>query len=166
MHSKPRSQTRSDDRPALEEQRRTVSEEIRRGERALDRYYEAFEKRRPRRRPLADPARQSSKHALESLRDQDAALAAQLSLDPDAGLDPASLAAVADRLRDTLEVGEPAQTKALLRLLIKELRVNGRSEILPTYRVVTPEVCATTSSVERAGIEPATSGLQSRRSPS
>jgi site-specific DNA recombinase len=31
------------DRPALEEQRRTVVEEIRRGERALDRYYQAFE---------------------------------------------------------------------------------------------------------------------------
>jgi hypothetical protein len=35
---------------------------------------------------------------------------------------------------------EPSQTKALLRLLIKELRVNGRSESLPTYRVVTAGV--------------------------
>ena len=51
---------------------------------------------------------------------------------------------MADRLRDTLAAGEPEQTKALLRLLIKELRVNSRSEILPTYRVVAPEVCATT----------------------
>ena len=75
-------------------------------------------------------------------------------------LAPASLAAVADRLRDTLQAGEPAQTKALLRLLIKELRVNSRSEILPTYRIVTPEVCATPSSVERTGIEPVTSALQ------
>ena len=63
---------------------------------------------------------------------------------------------MADRLRDTLAAGEPEQTKALLRLLIKELRVNGKSEILPTYRVVTPPVCATTSSVGAAGIEPAT----------
>jgi hypothetical protein len=51
--------------------------------------------------------------------------------------------------------------QALLRLLIKDLRVNGRSEILPTYRIVTPEVCALPSSVERTGIEPVTSGLQS-----
>ena len=36
------------------------------------------------------------------------------------------------------------------------LRVNSRSEILPTYRVITPEVCATPSSVGAAGIEPAT----------
>ena len=55
------------------------------------------------------------------------------------------------------EGGEPEQTKALLRLLIKELRVNGKSEILPTYRVVTPEVCATRSSVGAPGIEPGTS---------
>jgi hypothetical protein len=33
-----------------------------------------------------------------------------------------------------LAAGDPKQAKALLRLLIKELRVNGREEILPTYR--------------------------------
>jgi hypothetical protein len=38
-------------------------------------------------------------------------------------------------------------TKALLRILIAELRVNSRSEVLPTYRVGTPVVCAQTSSV-------------------
>ncbi len=161
------SHRRNADRPALEEQRRTVTEEMRRGERALDRYYQAFEN------GDLDAARFQNRLAelearLASLRDRDAALAAEFEsdTDTDAGLDPASLAAVADRLRDTLETGDPAQTKALLRLLIKELRVNGRSEILPTYRVVTPEVCATTGSVERTGIEPVTSGLQSRRSPS
>jgi site-specific DNA recombinase len=147
------SQTRSDDRPALEGQRHTITEEIRRGERALDRYYQAFEN------GDLDASRLQTRLAelearLESLREQDAALADQLNVDPGAGIDQASLAAVADRLRDTLEAGEPAQTKALLRLLIKELRVNGRSEILPTYRVVTPEVCATTSSVAATGFQP------------
>jgi hypothetical protein len=95
------------------------------------------------------------------LREQEQALAGQLA-DPAESFDPQALATVADRLRDTLAAGEPEQTKALLRLLIKELRVNGRSEILPTYRVVTPEVCATPSSVERTGIEPVTSGLQTQ----
>jgi len=33
---------------------------------------------------------------------------------------------------------EPQQAKALLRLLIAELKVNGRADIRPTYRVVTP----------------------------
>ena len=68
--------------------------------------------------------------------------------------------AVADHLEATIETVEPRQAKALLRLLIKDLRVNARSEILPTYRVVTPAVCALPSSVGRAGIEPATLGLR------
>jgi hypothetical protein len=38
--------------------------------------------------------------------------------------------------------------------------------IQPTQGVVTPEVCAMSEKVERAGIEPATSALQRRRSPS
>ena len=98
------------------------------------------------------------------LREQEQTLASQLS-DPGESFDPQALATVADRLRDTLATGEPEQTKALLRLLVKELRVNGRSEILPTYRVVAPEVCATTSSVELGGLEPPTSWVRSRRSP-
>ena len=42
-----------------------------------------------------------------------------------------------------------------LRLLIEELRVNSRAEIQPTYRIVTPTVCAMSEKVEAAGIEPA-----------
>jgi hypothetical protein len=52
-----------------------------------------------------------------------------------------------------------------LRLLIEELRVNCRAEIVPTYRVVAPEVCAMSEKVERNGIEPVTSGLQSWNGP-
>ena len=39
----------------------------------------------------------------------------------------------------------------LLGILIVELRVNSRSEILPTYRVGAPTVCAPTSSVGDTG---------------
>ncbi len=55
---------------------------------------------------------------------------------------------------------EPEQAKALLRILIAELRVNGRHNIQPTYRVITPDhaatagVCATSGKVETVGIEP------------
>jgi hypothetical protein len=73
---------------------------------------------------------------------------------------------VADRLDQVIVNGEAEQAKALLAILIAELRVNGRSEILPTYRVGAPVVCAPSSSVEPTGIEPVTSCLQSRRSPS
>ena len=38
---------------------------------------------------------------------------------------------------------EPQKAKALLRLLIEELRVNSRAQIVSTYRVVTDTVCAT-----------------------
>ncbi len=44
---------------------------------------------------------------------------------------------------------DPQKAKALLRLLIDELRVNGRAEILPSYRLVTPEVCAMSEKVGR-----------------
>jgi hypothetical protein len=50
--------------------------------------------------------------------------------------------------------GEAQKTKALLRLLIQELRVDGRAQIRPTYRLITPAVCATSEKVERTGIEP------------
>ena len=56
------------------------------------------------------------------------------------------LAAVAEELQRVLAESEPLKAKALLRLLIAELKVNGRSEILPTYRVVTRAVCACTRS--------------------
>ena len=143
------------DRPAIAEQQRTVAEEMRRAERTVDRYYLAFES------GDLEPGQFKTRlgdleSKLDTLRDQEHTLAGQLA-DPAEGFDPQALASVADRLRDTLAAGEPEQTKALLRLLIKELRVNGRAEILPTYRVVAPEVCATTSSVGAPGIEPGTS---------
>lgn len=69
-------------------------------------------------------------------------------------------AAVADQLEQVLAQGEPERTKALLRILIAELCVNSKTDIQPTYRIVTPGVCATSEKVGRAGIEPATLGLR------
>jgi hypothetical protein len=47
---------------------------------------------------------------------------------------------------------DPQKAKALLRLLIEELPVNGRKEILPTYRLVTPVVCAMSEKVVLRGV--------------
>jgi len=143
------------ERPAIEERQRTVTEEIRRAERALDRYYRAFES------GDLEPGQFKTRLVdleakLDTLREHEQVVAGQLA-DPAESFNPQALTTVADRLQDTLAAGEPEQTKALLRLLIKELRVNSRSEILPTYRIVTPEVCATPSSVGAPGIEPGTS---------
>jgi hypothetical protein len=97
---------------------------------------------------------------LDALREQDADLAQQLGPQATTSPDAAELAAVADNLETTIATADPRQAKALLRPLIKDLRVNGRSEILATYRVVTPAVCALPSSVGRTGIEPVTLGLK------
>ena len=74
----------------------------------------------------------------------------------------ADLAIVADKLDQLLTTGEPQKVKALIRELVAELKVNGKTEILPSYYLATPPVCATSEKVGRAGIEPVTSGLQSR----
>jgi site-specific DNA recombinase len=149
-------------RPSLEQERRALADETRRAERALGRYYTAFEAgnldaTRFETRVSALEAR------LDALREQDAELGQQLAPQATTSPDAAELAAVADNLETTIAAADPRQAKALLRLLIKDLRVNARSEILPTYRVVTPAVCALTSSVGAAGIEPATSRVLSGR---
>ncbi len=70
---------------------------------------------------------------------------------------PADLAATASQLESVIADGEPEQAKALLRILIAELRVNGRHDIQPTYRVIAPdrthtaEVCATSGKVDASG---------------
>jgi site-specific DNA recombinase len=145
-----------DQRPALEAQGRALEKSIVRDERALERYYGAFENGELAAEQFADRV-SALQERLHSLRDQVAELEADLAADERHGPDSGSLAAVADQLELVLAAGSPPKTKALLRLLIKELKVNGRSEILPTYRVLTPEVCATPGSVGAPGIEPGTS---------
>jgi site-specific DNA recombinase len=149
--------------PALEEQRRALANETRRAERALARYYAAFEDgeldaSRFEKRVSALEAR------LDVIREQDAGLASRLAPQPATSPDAAELAAVADNLEATIATAEPRQAKALLRLLIKDLRVNARSEILPTYRIVTPAVCALPSSVGGTGLEPVTPSLSTQGS--
>jgi hypothetical protein len=73
--------------------------------------------------------------------------------------------AVSDQLAQVIATGDTDQTKALLAILIADLRINSRAEVLPTYRVGAPVVCAQTSAVELAGLEPATFWLPARRSP-
>jgi hypothetical protein len=146
------------EQPVLAEQRRALADETRRAERALARYYAAFESgdldtKRFEARVSALETR------LDALREQDADLAEKLAPQATTSPDAAELAAVADNLETTISTAEPRQAKALLRLLIKDLRVNGRREILPTYRVVTDAVCAPPSSVGGDGIEPPTSCL-------
>ena len=152
-------------RPAFEHRLASIGAEIVRAEQALERYYEAFEQGKLTAERCEDRLVRLQAR-LDDLHAQEAELS--LSAPHEAAHAPttADLAEIANVLEAVATEGDPQKAKALLRLLIEELRVNSRAEILPTYRLVTPEVCAMSEKVERTGIEPVTSGLQSRRSPS
>ncbi len=74
---------------------------------------------------------------------------------------PELVATWAQTLDVALYSGTAQQRKALIRKLVKELRVMDRDEIIPTYRVPAL-VRAPGDQVERIGLEPTTSCLQSR----
>jgi site-specific DNA recombinase len=130
------------ERPALDERRQAIDAEITRTEHSTARYFDAFEEGRlsPERceQRLADLTTR-----LDDLRAQQTELADDGNGTADTPT-AADLAAVADRL----EKVKPEQTKALLRILIAELRVNGKTDIQPTYRIVAPGVCATSEKVD------------------
>jgi len=74
-------------------------------------------------------------------------LAHEIAADTPTTPDTATLRAVADHLDHVIAHAEPEQAKALLAILIADLRINSRTEVLPTYRVGAPVVCARASSV-------------------
>jgi site-specific DNA recombinase len=133
-------------RPEVEQRLASIGAEIGRAEQALERYYEAFEQGglSPER---CDERLSRLQTRLEDLRGQQAELSLSTPDEAGRGPTPADLAAIADRLERGIAEGEPQKTKALLRLLIQELRVDGRARIQPTYRFTAPGVCATSEKV-------------------
>jgi site-specific DNA recombinase len=143
-------------RPEIEQRLASIRAEIARAEQALERYYEAFEQGKLS--PERCEQRLSRLQArLDDLHGQQAELSASTPHEAAQAPTAAEFAAVADELERVIIDAQPQKAKALLRVLIEELRVNGQAEILPIYRVVTPEVCAMSEKVELAGLEPATS---------
>jgi site-specific DNA recombinase len=147
------------ERPALDERRHAIATEIVSIERSTERYFEAFEQGRLS--PERCEQRVTHLNArLEDLQAQQAELADNGTGEAAYAPTPADLAATADQLEGVIAQGEPEQTKALLRILIAELRVNSKTDIQPTYRIITPDrthtagVCATSEKVETVGIEP------------
>jgi hypothetical protein len=139
-------------RPALDERRRAIGAEITSIERSTERYFEAFEQGRLS--PERCEQRVARLHArLENLHAQQVELADDDPCEAAHGPTPSDLAATASQLESVIANGEPEQAKALLRILIAELRVNGRHDIQPTYRIITPDhaatagVCATSEKV-------------------
>jgi site-specific DNA recombinase len=152
------------ERPRVEEQLASTRAEIAQVERKLNRYFEAFETGELS-AALCQERVRGHRERLEALRGQEADLAARFATRAHTPPDAAALAGLADQLDEILANESPEQAKELLRLLIKEIRVHDRRQIVPTYRVPAA-VRAMPRKVERTGIEPVTSGLQSRRSPS
>ena len=77
----------------------------------------------------------------------------------------ADLRAVRDRLRTALATKPPSERKALMHLLVHEIRVTSRAEIQPVFRFPTPpaanpQVRAQVGSAPPAGLEPATRCLE------
>jgi site-specific DNA recombinase len=157
-------QSGESDRKTLAQERAVLAKETSRTERAIERYQEAFEGGELNAAHFGERIG-TLRARLAALTDRDQALAGDLAASTPAAPDTASLNAVAYRLDYVIANGEREQSKALLATLIAELRVNSRSEILPTYRVGAPVVCAPNGSVELVGLEPTTSRLPAGRSP-
>ena len=121
------------DREELAEQRAALAKEIQQAERALDRYEQAFETGKLGIDRFAERV-SGLDSRLETLREQDVQLAQDLATDAPTAPDTQDLAAVAQHLDQTITDGDPKQAKALLRLLISNLQINSRNEILRPTR--------------------------------
>ena len=135
----------------------TLRQELAGARRALDRYFAAFED--------GSLAASDCQHRIRTLNERlDALIAEEQRLEAELR-DRRSEAPTADEiaqwaaaLPELLTVGSAQQRKALVRKLVKEIRVMGRDEIVPTYRIP-PLVRAPQGWVGPAGLEPATNGL-------
>ena len=130
---------------------------------AIDRYFHAFE--------AGTMPEDTCAPRITSLNEQAKALerrASELAAHHDTEQPERTNAAELDTLRSTLRTalnnGTPKHTKTVLHAMIDGIRVDARDHIEPTFRV--PAVRIDRAYMELDGIEPSTSCLQSRRSPS
>ncbi len=149
-------------RPENEQRLTSIQADITRSEQALERYYQAFEQGSL----TADRCQERTARLearLEELRTQQNELSLQAPQHAAQTPTQEEFAAVADQLEHVIATTPPQQAKALMRTLVADLRVNGKADIRPTYRVTSPDenaplltgVRPTSGKVETAGIEPA-----------
>jgi hypothetical protein len=91
-------------------------------------------------------------------------LATLADSEPVQRISEADLEAIRQRVRAALDDGGPMRVKAILQELTDEIRIDGRDAIEPTFLV--PAVRPPSGSMELGGLEPPTSWVRSRRSPS
>lgn len=139
-----------------------MRQELASAKRSLDRYFAAFEE------GSLSPADCQERIAKLKAR-IDALIAEEASLTlraAEGATEVASATDVAEWAEDLgtlLRAGTAQQRKALFRLLVKELRVMSREEILPTYKIPAL-VRAPEGQVEVRGFEPLASAVRRQRS--
>jgi site-specific DNA recombinase len=149
---------------AEEAQRRTgaIRQEIAGAQRALDRYFAAFEEGSLS--PADCQERVGRLRArIEALEAEERVLAQDASRDSSEPLGAEEIAEWAMDLRRLLESGSAQQRKALLRKLIHEIKVMSGRHIEPTYKVPAL-VRAPGRQVDLRGFEPLASALPRQRS--
>jgi site-specific DNA recombinase len=142
-------------RPDDEQRLRSIRAEIARSKQALERYYQAFEQGSLAADRL--DARTTRLDArLEELHTQEDELSLQSPQHAAPTPTQAELSAVAGQLEHVIATTPAPEAKALLRVLIAEVRVNKKTDIRPTYRVTIPDAeappfCRGSSNVRKSG---------------
>jgi hypothetical protein len=130
---------------------------------AMDRYFQAFEHGTMPEDTCA-PRIAALGEQTKALEGRASELATLADSEPVQRISEADLDAIRQRVRAALDDGGPMRVKAILQELTDEIRIDSRDAIEPTFLV--PTVRPPSGSMEPTGIEPVTSCLQSRRSPS
>jgi hypothetical protein len=121
-------------RDEIEERIRSVRQQQAAGRRALDRYFAAFEEG-----SLSPSDCQERvgllKAGIEGLEAEERQLAQEAVSKPSKAISAVEVAQWAEQLPDLLTAGSAHREKALMRKLIKEIRVMSRDETVPTYGI-------------------------------
>jgi site-specific DNA recombinase len=150
-------------RTRREKELAAVDAELRKGEETIERYLLAFEAGTLPEGTCTQRLEALSARAVEQ-RQRRASLAASLDAEPCAPT-KADLRAVRDRLRTALATKPHSERKALMHVLVHEIRVTSRAEIQPVFRFPTPpaakpQVRAQVGSAPPVGLEPTTRCLE------
>lgn len=137
-----------------------IDSELRRTGESLDRYFRAFEEGTMPESACA-PRIGELTERLRGLQARQEELAAEVP-DERVPLTDDDLALLQAEVREVIDGGDAPTRKALLASMVEEIRVVSRAEIFPSFSL--PAVRPPSGSVPPAGFEPATHGLEGRRS--
>ena len=137
-----------------------IDSDLRRTGESLDRYFRAFEEGTMPESACA-PRIGELTERLRGLQARQEELAAEVP-DEREPLTDDDLALLQAEVREVIDGGDTPTRKALLASMVDEIRIVSRAEIYPSFSL--PAVRPPSGSVPPAGFEPATHGLEGRRS--